>query len=237
MKSTPLPLLLLITVLGLASAARAEMLTLTDKQGRSIQADVISVENETAKIKRSDGQTFDLPLANLSDDNQARLRAWVKPAATEDKKTEESALTPSSLLITASRGKFSSDNLFVTGTYKHTHEQWGYSLQVSNATLKPVDDIRIEYNLFGSTFADLPSAITRTGRIPVGRLTARSASTPVRTQSVEVCKRRSAEYGNSGGEMRGIWIRVYVADQLLVEQVTPPSLKTTEKWRNPENAE
>jgi hypothetical protein len=232
------PPLIALTLLALISSPlSAETLTLTDKQGRSISADVISVENEIAKIKRTDGQTFDLPLANLVDADQEKLRAWVKPAEPDVKKPDAPALTASSLLITASRGKFSSENLFVSGTYKHAHEQWGYSLQVTNTTLKPIDDIRIEYNLYGSTFMDLPSATTRTGRIPVGRLAARAASTPVRTQSVEVCKRRDAEYGNFGGEMRGIWIRVYVAEKLLVEQITPVGLDKTQKWKNPEDSE
>lgn len=223
---------LALFVVGAANLS-AEMLTLTDKQGRSIKADVIAVEDGKAKIRRDDGQTFELPLANLSEADQVKLRSWVNAAETTPAKTEQASISPSSLLINASRGKFSSNNITVTGTYKHTHEQWGYNIQVSNTTLKPIDDVHIEYNLYGSTFADLPSAITRVGRIPVGLLPSRAASTPVRTESVEVCKHRSAAYGSSGGEMRGIWIRVYVGEKLLIEQITPSTLNKTEKWKNP----
>lgn len=54
--------------------ARAESFTLTDKQGRSIKADVISVTAGQVKIRRDDGQTFDLPLSTLADTDQKNSR-------------------------------------------------------------------------------------------------------------------------------------------------------------------
>jgi len=67
-----LPLLLA----AVAPLVQAEPQTLTDKQGRSLKAEVISVTGDQVKIKRDDGQTFNLSLANLSDDDQKRLKEW-----------------------------------------------------------------------------------------------------------------------------------------------------------------
>ncbi|MET0261522.1 MAG: hypothetical protein ABW223_01400, partial [Rariglobus sp.] len=57
----------------LFTEVQADVFTLTDKQGRSLKAEVLSVSNDQVKIKRNDGQTFNLPLATLAPEDQEKL--------------------------------------------------------------------------------------------------------------------------------------------------------------------
>ncbi|HSI09422.1 MAG TPA: hypothetical protein VK985_12620 [Rariglobus sp.] len=85
-----------MTVLfGFATSGQAEVRTLTDQLGRSIKADVISVENDVVKIRRDDGRTFEMPLSQLIEGDQKSLREWAKAQETPaPKATQTQAIEP-----------------------------------------------------------------------------------------------------------------------------------------------
>ena len=223
---------------GCLSLARAEIQTITDKQGRSISADVISVDNETAKIKRDDGQTFDLPLANLAESDQRKLRAWAK--------ANPPKLGPDALMLEFSRAKFSTEKESQSGgavtAYK---DQWGYSLTLSNRTKKELVDVRAEYILFvkqdntsnyretGSKFRRA-KYITKADAIPVlGKVTFRTETVP----SYRYVLAPGWSWGSGGNQpikdtLHGMWLRLYVGDELIIEKITPEDLSKSEKWRD-----
>lgn len=59
--------------------------TWTDREsGRQIEARLIDVTGETVRIVRADGQTFDLPLARLTNEDQAYARGWSKTKETKE---------------------------------------------------------------------------------------------------------------------------------------------------------
>jgi hypothetical protein len=215
----------------------AEMLTLTDKQGRSIKADVISVDNDKAKIRRDDGQTFDLPLANLTEADQHKLREWAKANPVE--------LSPDALNLEFSRGKFSTDKEIQNGgavtAYK---DQWGYSITLTNRSKHDLTDIRAEYILFVKQ--DGGASTNKSDGMRKVRHTTKADPIPLhgkinfRTQTVPSYRYVLSDgwvWSNTGGSnkpikdsLHGMWLRIYVGDQLLIEKITPEDLAKTEKW-------
>lgn len=231
------------TVTG-ASPLAAETFTLTDKQGRSIQADVLSVDGDKAKIKRTDGQVFTLDLSLLENDDQKKLREW---AAREAAKP----LPPGALQVELSRGIFKtekrdSDVKLTTGEIVKngrttTEEKWGYSVTISNKTPRPLDDLRAEYRLF-ATIDDVhvkekqglkkKSYQSRIETIP------ELSRTVFRTETISAFKMKyngnihSAKTGDTSSRetLSGIWIRIYRGGELLLETSTPDNLRTTQSW-------
>ena len=71
--------LLLIPLIAIVAEAR----DFTDIEGRTIDAKVLSVENDSVKLElSSDGATYDVPLARLSAEDREFLKDW-KPAEPE----------------------------------------------------------------------------------------------------------------------------------------------------------
>ena len=207
----------------------AEPRTFTDQFGRSITAELISVEGDQIRIRRDDGQIFTLAASKLTEDDQKFIKNWVASqpgttttAPTADKSDEKFTPDPKKIIVTLSRAKFDSRTLAKYENYSHKHEQWGYSIQLANQHLRPVSKFRIEYNLFARTYADT------TPPPPQPRGPNNHTKPPPRA---EVCKQRDSYYGNNySGEMRGIWIRIYCEGQLLIEQSSPDTLMQSEKW-------
>lgn len=224
-------------VIGLclfATLLHAAPRTFTDQVGRTITAELISVQDDQATIRRADGQTFTLAVSTLSDDDQQYIRHWSasqtatpKPAA-----DDKFVLDPKKLTVTLSRAKFDSHTLAKYEGYVHKHEDWGYTVQITNSLLRPVEKIRLEYNIFARTYSDTSSPTMVSGAKTIDSLKA-GGSESFRTRTAEVCKRRDIYFGNEGGELRGIWIKLYVGGKLVSEQALPESLTEKEKWSRP----
>jgi hypothetical protein len=212
----------------------AEPRTFTDHAGHTVTAELVSVENNQVTIRRDDGQSFTLAIASLSDEDQKYLSDWSskKKAADKQAPDEKFVPNPKKIVVGLSRGKFDSRTLAKFDGYIHKHEDWGYNVQIINKHLRPLEKIRFEYNLFARTFSDTTSPTMISGTKSIATLKAGGSET-FRTQSTEVCKRRDIYFGNESGELRGIWIRLYVGDQLVSEQSSPESLMTKEKWSKP----
>ena len=215
-----------------ATLLQAEPRAFTDQFGRSITAELISVEGDKARIRRDDGQVFTLETSKLSEADQTFIKEWAakQPAPASAAKPEEKFVPdPKKLVVSHSRGKFSSQTLARFEGYTHAHEQWGYSIQITNEHLYPVEKLRVEYNLFARTFSDTTTPLLITGSKDIAAIPSRRFEV-FRTGSAEVCKRRDIYFGNTMGEMRGIWYRVYVDGQLMIERSSPESLSQSEKW-------
>lgn len=215
----------------------AEPRTFTDQFGRSITAELVSVEGDSIRIRRDDGQVFTLAASKLTDADQKFIKDWsaTQPSsagATSDKADEKFTPDPKKIVVNLSRAKFATQTLAKYESYSHKHEQWGYGIQLTNQHLRAVSKFRIEYNLFARTYADTTSPTLITGAKNIEAIPSRGSET-FRTGSAEVCKHRNSYYGNNySGEMRGIWIRIYADGQLLIEQSSPDSLMQSEKWTN-----
>jgi hypothetical protein len=210
----------------------ADPRTFTDQFGREITAQLISVDGDQIRIRRDDGQIFTLSASKLTDADQKYIKQWAasQPAAQPSPGVEKSTPDPKKILVNLSRGKFETRTIMKFDSYTHKHEQWGYSIQITNQHLQPVSNLRIEYNLFARTFADTSSPSLISGTKTIETLASRRSEV-FRTTSAEVCKTRDTYFGyNSQGEMKGIWLRIYADNQLIIEQSSPESLMKDEKW-------
>jgi hypothetical protein len=215
-----------------AGFLHAEPRTFTDQFGRSITAELISVDGDQIRIRRDDGQIFTLSADKLTEADQAFIKEWsaAHPATAPEKTDVRLIPDPKKIVINLSRAKFSSRVITKFDTYVHKHEDWGYSIQLTNQNLGPVQKLRIEYNLFARKFADSSGPAFITGAKNIDSLASRGSEV-FRTGSAEVCKTKDTYFGmNSGGEMRGIWLRIYIDNQLVIEQSSPESLMQSERW-------
>ena len=227
----------LAALLLCAGVLHAEPRTFTDQFGRSITAELISVEGDSIRIRRDDGQVFTLAASKLTDADQKFIKDWAtsQPGATAssssaDKTDDKFTPDPKKLIVNLSRGKFSSVTLTKYDYYTHKHEQWGYSIQLTNQHLRAVENLRVEYNLFARTFPDVSTPTMITGSKTIKAIPSRGTEV-FRTGTAEVCKTKDTYFGNNtSGEMRGIWFRIYCDGQLLIEQSSPDSLMQSEKW-------
>ncbi len=223
-RSLVVTLALIVVSMG---SLNAETRTLTDQFGRSITADVIELDGDTLKIRRDDGVIFDLPIANLSIEDQKAIRQW---AAQQPKKVEAVfEPNPDYLPMGLSRVKLSSNTMYQYEGYKHVHEMWGYSIQLTNKHLRNLENLRIEYNLYANVYSDLGTQRPISASKKVGDIRPND-SINFKTQGAQVCKRKDMYAGNSGGEVKGIWIRVYSGDKLIHDVSSPESLKESETW-------
>lgn len=230
-----LPALALTLTLVLAPLlSRAETFTLTDKQGRSIKADVISVADNQVKIKRDDGQTFDLAINTLSEDDQKKLKDWAAKDATR--------IPASALKIELNRGVFKTDKKDKDGMTL-TQEKWGYNITVTNQSAKPIPTLTLKYVLFvkpdlGPGKDDENPKLKRSiGTADIAGIQPLS-KVELRTDSIDIYKQKLKPgyvwRGAGGTEMIrdtlcGVWLRVYAGDELVSETCVPESLMKTEK--------
>ena len=226
---------LLLALLAPLSAL-AEMRTLIDQLGRSIKADVISVEAGIVKIKRADGILFDLPLKNLSDDTQAELKAWAAQntatASAASKAAPETVVfipTEKSITMAVNRGKFDVDIAYKSEYSQDSYEEWGYNIQLTNTTLYPIDKLRIEYNLFGRRYSGSEQSV-KVGSQTVEPVGSRKTISFRTSKSFRISKWKTQDTKAYGGQLTGVWVRLYHGNTLLQEYSSPESIRTKEKW-------
>ena len=243
-------LVLTLAVVG-TSHLSAEKMLLTDKQGRSLTADVLAVEKDAGKvkIKRDDGQVFTLPLDHLIKADQDNLLTLADTLAAAE---AAKPLKPDAIKLEINRGNFKTtkkteDVKLNTGdTVKDgltiTQENWGYALTISNRTPKPLEELRAEYRLFATVdnmgvAEDKLVLKKKAYSSPINKIDALDKTT-LRTETITAVKMAfngnivSAKTGRSesGERLYGIWLRVFRGDQLVQEIAMPDSLRTKEKW-------
>ncbi|QIF04791.1 SHD1 domain-containing protein [Roseimicrobium sp. ORNL1] len=65
--------------LSLALSPLAGARTFTDKNGRSMEAEIVAKQGDQVRIKRTDGQQFTVPATTFSPADQEYIRAWQAP--------------------------------------------------------------------------------------------------------------------------------------------------------------
>lgn len=241
-----LAILLLVSSLVHAGETRS----LTSKDGRSIEAEIISYKGDNLRVRRADTKReFTLPISSLSDEDQSSVREFLR----EHPELRET-IRPSDVRIEFSRSKF--ERTVTTDTYwrDETVEKWGYTIQVLNQTSQPLDGLRLEYIVFSKTDPDnyLRNAKAN-ANAPLARESGRETlngiqpgrraeirTTPVVVNRVTYKDNNSIE--NSDGrrltnrsdrEIQGIWFRLYDGDKLIQEGGAPESLRKSETWEGP----
>lgn len=232
---------LAVFLVGLASSLpslRAEMRTLTDTQGRTLQAELVSSDGDNVTIKRDDGQTFTIPLSTLSESDRAAIKTWADKQA--------SLIPAGSVQLQASRLVFDSTKKSPATGEILTTEHWGYGVMVQNRTSKAITGLRMDCILFvkpglnpgQTTTAPLRQVASskKVDAIPA------YGTIQLHTNSITVLRVDLApgfiwaKTGNSlpvADELHGVWLRFYKDDQLVAETCSPEGLSKTQTWTDP----
>ena len=211
--------LVAILMAGLARGADApasEMRTFTNSAGKTLQAQIVNVDNDTVYLKRSDGKSFQLAINTLSTDDQAYLRDWAVKQAIHNSET----------VFTISATPFKGSESTANGL---VHWSAGYKVKLANQTTLHLLNPTIQYILFNLRLN--ASTLKTTGSTDLKEVPANEAVT-FDTKTVNV-----TQYGTGSGEHYminkpvGIWVRVYDSNQQLVQEWAEPlNLLKTETW-------
>lgn len=119
--------------------AWAELHTFTDTQGRTLKAEIVGATDRTVKIRREDGQIFEVPSTTFVLDDRKYIEAWAKE--------QSEKANPVRLRVQVSQTKKtvgkSSD---ITSDSKEIEA--GYRIQIRNESQTAAKGLHIEYRVF-----------------------------------------------------------------------------------------
>ena len=246
------PVLILLALCALVSSPghAGETRNLTSKDGRSIEAEIISYKGDNLRVRRADTKReFTIPLSSLSEEDQTSVRDFLR----EHPELRET-IRASDVRIEFSRAKFERTVTSETYWRDESVENLGYTIQVLNQSSQPVEGLRLEYILFARTD---PDNYYRTAKanseLPLERKTGKDAiqtiepgrRAEIRTTPIivnRVTYQDNSYTTNSNGrrlnrwrdrDIHGIWFRLYDGDKLIQEVSSPESLRKSETWETP----
>jgi len=232
------------------SALGGESRTLTAKDGRSIEAEILGYKGDRIRVRRADTRReFTLSLASLAEETRISLREFFQ-SHPELRDTAQA----SDLRVESSRIKFDRSISSDTDWRDESMEKWGFLIQVSNRTSLPLEELRVEYILFSRLDPDdYHRTAKANARAPLERTSGRQtldAIAPggrveIRTDPVSITRvNYENDYytvNNNGRrltswrdrEIHGLWYRIYDGDKLVLEGGTPDALRKSETWDAP----
>lgn len=228
--------------------AAAETRTLTSKDGRSIEVEILSHKEEMLRVRRADTKReFQIPLSSLAEVDQEAMKRF-----TRERPDLRETVRPGDIRVEYSRAKFERETTAEVYWREEDEEGWGFSIAVLNQTSQPLEGLRVEYVVYALNDPDKVYAAYRNKtdaekilRIPGSEKFESIAPlqrVAFRTQPVVV---RRVKY--TGGvrmmtadgklvrnwrdkELHGLWLRVYDGDKVIFEASSPESLRTSEQW-------
>lgn len=235
-----LSLVVLFALLALSTLQTAlQARTLTAKDGRTIEVEILAYDGDTIRIKRLDsGQTFTVPIDTFSPADQRTLRAEAEAEAAKPKPVPAGSIT-----VELSRGVFATEKRESTGL-TYTHDQWGYNVVITNRSGPMLESLRAEYvlllepNPYHTAVSERNKLKRTRGNATLDPI-ATGARTQFRTSTVEAIKVSLKPGWVWGDEDRkrttrdklyGVWVRIYRGDELIAEAATPAGIVTRETW-------
>ncbi|MGJ8633508.1 MAG: hypothetical protein ACSHX7_06270 [Luteolibacter sp.] len=147
MKKTSRFIFLLILIPALCNA---ETRTLTDKEGKQIEAEIKAVRDENVTIEMK-GKEYTLPFAKFSDDDIAYLKKWVEDNPAPAVIFKESDLTISfkkNIERIKPEKEEKPANNKDKGNSKQTQNSESYLIKVSNTVSKEIPDMQVKYTIY-----------------------------------------------------------------------------------------
>jgi hypothetical protein len=204
-------LALLLLPLAVASAAASpDSHTFTDQFGRTFTGEIVEATDAQIKVRRADGQEFEMTLASLSPADTAYVAQWRREHVTVRLRLEAGQFH--------NTGPNQSRN---SATLQQTVEV-GYDIKVTNDSRDPTAALRLEYNVF----ALRNGTDTRVrGFAAVGPLTLKQTTT-IRTEAVNYTKSTSTRgVASQTAEVKGLWARVLLEGKIVAEFLTSEGLR------------
>ena len=207
------------------AAMKTELHTFTDPFGRSFAGEILEADDARAKIRRDDGQIYDLEVVKLSADDDAYVARWRLDHLKFDLRVEADTFHETVGGNRSTNPSTVSQNMAA-----------GYNLKVTNNARAPAAGLRLEYNIF----------VLRTGPgAPSGRVKGFAMLDPlalkqtaaIRTQPVAYTKNVATRgVASQTAELRGVWARVLFDGRVVGGSFSPArssGLRAGRRWRPP----
>lgn len=202
-----------------------------------MRAKITRVSGDEVYIERVDGLSTRVAISIFSKDDQTYIREWEK-----DEILKNGAIEMRFGVDETQKNRYSS------GGIKYKKYNAGYEITLKNTTMLNIENIRVEYRI--KKFEDQLGAAKRSsGRylwkkdvIKVNQLPPRQEKR-LNTEKFPMTETdledgyywAGAEGKNkSKDKLEGIWVKVFVDDQLILEDSRPLNMMRTTSWNNPE---
>ena len=212
-----------------------EWVTLENNGGQSIRLKLLSLQDNIVHIQMQNGRNAKTPLSVYNEASQAHIRQHFY----------QRLLVPKNFDVKFSEVRLPNKNrhLHTKGSMKITDFCRAYSISLKSHIPVPLHDIRLEYIVFH--FQDVLDAVKSTegrirrvkGQLKLANLDA-NAQQSLQTEPIDMSATKLLPHVPTlrGGarstrdRLKGIWIKLYVGDQLVLEQSQPARLATNEVW-------
>ncbi len=231
MKSILLLSLFLLSTLQ----ASAQMRTFTDKQGRTMEAELINVVGSQVRLKRADGAAFNVAPTVFSEEDQAFIQLWMLRKLNE----RDNLLTTSAKSSKTRPREASPQEVMGRESQGIEFELWEalYKVSLENESDLTLKDFRAEYRIH-ILRSDLAAQKRNQGKPEIisGKIDLPPIA-PHATFEFETVKAKMLNsalkpgwvYSEGGDresedQIEGFRIRIYFKDELLVDWANPTSL-------------
>jgi hypothetical protein len=224
-------LLLAWAVLSLAGPAAAEPRTFTDREGRSITAEIVDTTSSVVRIRRDDGRLFEIAKSTLSTADLEYVAEWER----------QRDFAFGGIEVATRRARLESDRSNTKSSARHD-EVWCYRITIKNGSRARLEGLTAEWRVF---YIDDTAKAVR-DKLPLKRLNGRTnlgvleagGSTEVETSTVrlQTVERKAGQGGGGSGKrkiedsLEGVWVRVLRGSEVVAEYSSPGSLQKTEAW-------
>jgi len=206
--------------------------TFKDQQGRQMEAKLTRVSGEDVYIERRDGLSTKVSISLFGSEDQAYIRDW----------SLKKKLADDGLNVRFTEEESDEKEVNEGGITKESYEAH-YEIVLKNELYQDIQNLRIEYLML--KFEDGVGAKKRNegeikrikNRIEHPRLKAGDeVRLPTKAFPMLNTQLDPNYYWKGGGkkssedELRGIWVKIYVDDQLVHESSKPENLQRTEVW-------
>ena len=199
-----------------------EMVTLTNREGRSIQARILRFQNDTVEIQMQDNRMFTLEMASLDEKSQNSVRSWQSGRWMEDNPLD----------ITINRRKI--DRNVSSGVrYRRETARLIHTVQIQNRRMaREIPKLEIRYMVYYRprryfSMTQLPT-VTYKGTATIETLRQfGSDSFEMRPLDTYSYRYGSIRYED---EIDGVWIRFYENGKLIGQHQEPASYFSNRDW-------
>jgi hypothetical protein len=201
----------------------ADARTFTNTTGKTIDAELVGLNNKTAVLKLNNGKQAKVPLSALSKDDQVFINSWWEK--NKNMVSENDVRISISKKITLHREPRSKDGKKKEGRSKKTSTV--YICTLNSHTQKSIKDIKVDYTVYKSVSsrgeAGSSSSTEKITKTSTVKLLEANKSTEFKTTGVK-CETSSNKGGSKRESIDGIVITLSVDGKEFLKQSYPDTL-------------
>lgn len=222
----------------------AEYRVFTNKDGDTIEARMVRIEDDLAVIERKDRRIFRYPIDRFSDEDQKYVRRWPALRGLGSKDRIEIRLRRSRLERNQER---SSPQVDPDLDFRRTEEKFVYQIIFNNRTGDELEDVTVEYRIFKQRAAHMPGdrgrRIVKRGETTAEKIRRRGETTITTEPFLIIDTDREAwgPYNPQTGyysvvrvrrsdSLDGIWIRIMDGDKIVREEYSSQNIPQRFNW-------